>query len=257
MSQNCWPLSEPPFAHFPWPSHGSVALILDGVAIPELGKRIYQWAGDHPVDAECLYVTTRWEPIAEYSPWLVWLGCPEDPVLEGFLEQGAREEQGYLLVSNATRDDCSRWIRSHLQVERLPGCEELTRIAHPALARAVIGSNLGGFPAGVIRQLILPDCIDEQWHRVEPPAPHGNPAVIEAEPRIASAELLDAFHAFNRRKDALQIWSSLEGPVRKQLGGPRLRNAYPELRRILDKALASGCHSLRDIMQFLLSALAG
>jgi len=99
MNQDSWSLRESPFTHVPWPGHQPVGLVLDGVAIPELGEQIYQWAGGQTINAECLYVATRWEAVSDLSPWLVWLSGPEDPVLEGFLEQGPRQEQGYLLIS--------------------------------------------------------------------------------------------------------------------------------------------------------------
>ena len=73
MKQDGWPISESPFAHLAWPENHSVGLVLDGVAIPGLGEQIYQWAGDQPFSAECLYVTTRWEVMSDMSPWLVWL----------------------------------------------------------------------------------------------------------------------------------------------------------------------------------------
>jgi len=255
MSQGCCPISRSPFEYLPWSDDSSVALILDGVAIPQLGKQIYQWAGDQPISAECLYVTTRWEVVSDLSPWLVWLSGPEDPVLRGFLEQGPVQEHGYLLVSAADRAAVSRWMRSHLQVETAPGCEELTRIAHPALALSVIGNNLTGSAIRVVDKLIVPDCISDQWCLVEPPAVQPSKKAGQTEKENTLPELQEAFRAFNRRKDALQIWNSLDEPVRRQLGGPQLRDAYPALRKTLDEALDNECNSLRDAMQFLFAAL--
>jgi hypothetical protein len=255
MNRSCCPFSHSPFDHSPWPDPSAVGLILDGVAIPQLGKQIYQWAGDRLISAECLYVTTRWEVISDLSPWLVWLSGPEDPVLRGFLEQGPMQEHGYLLVSAADRATVSRWMRSHLQVETASGCEELMRIAHPALAWSVIGNNLTGSAIGVVDKLIVPDRISEQWCLVEPPAVRLPTTYAQTKKENALPELRKAFKAFNRRKDALQIWDSLEEPVRKQLGGPQLRDAYPALRKTLDEALDNECNSLRDAMQFLFVAL--
>lgn len=255
MSQGCCLISQSPFDHIPWPEHSAVALILDGVVIPELGKQIYQWAGDQPINAECLYIATPWETVSDLSPWLVWLSGPEDPVLEGFLKQGPMQEHGYLLVSATDRTTFSRWMRSHLQVEMEPGCEELMRIAHPALARSVIGNNLTCSPNRVVDQLIVPDRISEQWYMVEPPAIRPCTTVDQAKKEIVLPELREAFEAFNRRKDALQIWNKLEEPVRNQLGGPQLYDAYPALRKILDEALGNGCNSLREVMQFLFATL--
>jgi len=255
MNQDGLPLSESPFAHVHWPDDQPVGLVLDGVAIPELGKQISQWAGDRPLNAECLYMTTRWEAVSDLSPWLVWLNGPEDPVLQGFLKQRAVEEQGYLLVSATDRATCTRWMRSHLQVGMAPGCDELVRIAHPALARTVIGGSLPRFPTRAVDQLVVPDRISEQWHLVEPPAVQ--PGCIGDQPRkmIVSPDLKDAFGAFNRRKGALQIWNKLDESVRNQLGGPDLRDAYPALGRILEKAPGSGCNNLREVMQFLFATL--
>lgn len=255
MSPGFCPISQSPFDHLPWTDHSVVALILDGVAIPQLGKQIYQWAGDQPISAECLYATTRWEVISDLSPWLVWLSGPKDPVLEGFLAQGSIQEQGYLLVSATDRATVSRWMRSHVQVETAPGCEELMRIAHPALARSVIGNNLTGSDIGIVDKLIVPDCISEQWYLVEPPAVRPSKKAGQTGKQNTLPELKEAFRAFNRRKEALQIWSSLGEPVRKQLGGPQLCDAYPALRKILDEALDNECNSLRDAMQFLFAAL--
>jgi hypothetical protein len=255
MTQSCCPLSHSPFDHSPWPDPSAVGLILDGVAIPQLGKQIYQWAGNQPISAECLYVATRWEVISDLSPWIVWLNGPEDPVLRGFLEQGAMQEHGYLLVSATDRATVSRWMRSHLQIETAPGCEELMRIAHPALARSVIGNNLIGSGRRVANRLIVPDRISEQWCLVEPPDVRPSTTSAQNKKENALPDLWKAFKVFNRRKEALQLWDNLDELVRRQLGGPQLSDAYPALRKTLDQALDNECNSLRDAMQFLFAAL--
>lgn len=255
MSLDSWLLSESPFSHVSWPGQCPVGLVLDGVAIPELGEQIYQWAGDRSVAAECLYVATWWEAVSDLSPWLVWLSGPEDPVLKAFLAQEAVQEHGYLLISATDRASCTRWMRSHLQVEMAPGCDELVRIAHPALARTVIGDNLPGFPTRAVDRLIVPDRVSKQWHLVEPPtAQHGGTGDQPGKMKV-SPDLKDAFEAFNQRKGALQIWSSLDESVRNQLGGPELRDAYPALVRMLEEALGSGCNNLREVMQFMFATL--
>ncbi|MBL1271702.1 MAG: DUF4123 domain-containing protein [Oceanospirillales bacterium] len=255
MNPDGFPISDSPFDQFHWPDHCAVGLILDGVAIPELGKQIYQWAGDQPISAECLYAATRWEVISDLSPWLVWLSGPEDSVLKGFLEQGPTQEQGYLLVSVTDRATSTRWMRSLLQIKTAPGCEELMRIAHPALARLVIGNNLTCPSSSIVDRLIVPDLVSEQWQTIKPPAVALRTGVDHIKELTVSQELRGAFKAFNRRKDALHIWNSLEEPVRNQLGGPQLREAYPALRKTLDEALGNGCSSLREAMQFLFATL--
>ncbi|WP_417517367.1 DUF4123 domain-containing protein [Marinobacter sp.] len=257
MNSDYLPISDSPFDHIQWPEHGAVGLILDGVATPEPGKKIYQWAGDQPISAECLYAATRWEAISDLSPWLVWLSGPEDPVLEGFLEKGPAQEQGYLLISATDRTTFTRWMRSHLQIVTAPECEELVRIAHPALARSVIGNNLTRSSSFVVERLIVPDRIHQQWHVIEPRGIWPRATDDQIKGITVSPELMSAFEDFNRRKDALSIWDSLEEPVRSQLGGLRLCNAYSALRKSLDDALDAGCSSLRQVMQFLFDTVPG
>lgn len=255
MSLDYGPISESPFECLSWPDSLSVALVLDGVGITELGKQIYQWADGFPVEAECLYVTTAWEPISEVSPWIVWLSGPDDPVLAGFVESSAMHEHGYLLIAGEEKVTITRWIRSHLQVERAPGYEELVRISHPALARSVIGDQPGQCPpSGLVRQLITPDQIDQRWHCVE--LRERTLGVTDRRNSLAySDDLAQAFDAFNMRQTSLQIWENLDAQARMNLGGPLLTNAYPALRSILGEARKAGHESPRDMMRFLFSAL--
>lgn len=256
MSQDCGPISESPFERLPWPDSFSVALVLDGVGIAGLGKQIYQWADGLPVEAECLYVTTAWESVSEVSPWIVWLSGPDDPVLAGFVESSAMHEHGYLLIGGKEKTTVTRWIRSHLQVERAPGYEELVRISHPALARSVIGDQLGQcLPAGVVRQLIIPDKINQQWHCIKLRERTVGVSDHQRNSLAYSDDLAQAFDAFNMRQASLQIWANLDARARMNLGGPLLKNAYPALHSILEEARNAGHESPRDMMRFLFSAL--
>lgn len=257
MSSSSCSLAESPFEHVDWPDSGRVALVLDGVSIQNLSERIYQWAGDSNVEAECLYVTTRWEVLSELSPWLVWLTGPEDPVLRGFLQQGPEKEQGYIVVSRIEATEFTRWMRLRLQVERAPGYEELMRISHPALARSVIGEGLiQTAPAGAVSQLMTPDMIRGQWvtkaPRPVPPGGQGDSSAMTT----CSAELEQAFEAFNRRRQNLLIWQSLDKEARCWLGGPSLKDAYPALCKVLQDASRAGCNSLKDMARFLFDTMA-
>jgi hypothetical protein len=251
MNLNACPISESPFTHFAWPEDHQVGLVLDGVAIPRLGEKIYQWGEGQVGDAECLYAVTRWEVVSEVSPWLVWLEGPEDPILGAFLDRGPEEEAGYLLVSAVDRASCTRWMRAHLQVEVARGIEDLMRIAHPALARSVLGENLSGCPAGVVDRVIVPDRISRQWVSVESPASQAGRIAKPIEKVVVSPELTAAFDAFNQRQRVLQVWSSLDDSMRNQIGGPDLQNAYPKLQRLLSDALDNGHDNLRAMMHYL------
>lgn len=258
MSQDCGSVTELPFDVLGWPTGYSVALMLDGVAIPEAGKQIYQWADDSEVDAECVYATTRWDQIAEISPWIVWLSGADDPVLAAFLENGAMQEHGYLIVTGVDRPDFMRWIRAHLQVEKGSGCEEIVRISHPALARSVIGDQLGQRPpSGVVRQLIIPDQISQRWQCIEPGKRVEGSTENNGYALVLSDELTQAFDAFNMRQASLQIWESLDARTRMDLGGPFLKQAFPRLHSILVSARDAGHQSPREMMRFLFSVLSG
>lgn len=249
-----WSLADSPFDHITWPGEGSVVLVLDGVAFPELGQRIYQWADGQPMEAQCLYVTTRWEAVSDLSPWLVWLSGPDDPVLKAFLTEGASQEKGYLLVSQLHPAELTRWMRLRAQVERAPGYEELMRISHPALARSIIGESLIlSTPAGAIDKLITPDLIGDRWVMQEPVGLKKHSETPHQGKVVYSSELESAFKAFNVRRDNLLIWHYLDDNARNWLGGPALGAAYPRLREILFQATSAGCQSLRDKSRYLLN----
>lgn len=250
------PLSSSPFDDMPWPDLGYVVLVLDGVAFPELGPRIYQWAEGQSLEAQCLYATTRWEAVSDLSPWLVWLSGPDDPVLKAFLAEGASQEKGYLLMTRLLPAELVRWMRLRLQVERAPGYEELLRVAHPALAQAVIGECLiQSSLVGAVEKLITPNMIENQWMVQEP----GGWSSKSGKPRhgevVYSSELETVFRAFNARRDNLLIWHHLDDDAKSSLGGPALDAAYPRLNDFSVQATNAGCHSPRDKARYLLRAI--
>lgn len=250
------PLSDSPFDDMPWPAAGRVVLVLDGVAFSELGRRIYQWADGQPLEAQCLYVTTRWEAVSDLSPWLVWLSGPDDPVLKAFLAEGASQEKGYLLVSHLLPAELVHWMRLRLHVERVPGYEELLRIAHPALSLAVIGECLiQSAPEGAVEKLIAPNMIENQW-MVREPGGGGSRSEKPSQGKVVySSELETAFRAFNVRRDNLLIWHHLDDDAKMRLGGLALDAGYPRLCKLVVQAKNAGCRSLRDKTRYLLRAI--
>ena len=257
MSEQCL-LSQSPFAQFAWPTDGCVALVLDGASIPHIDKSIYEWTGG-AVEAECLYASTRWESVSEFAPWLVWLNSDDAPIVKQFLEDDARSESGYFLVSEHEPDLLRKYLRQLLVIERVPGCEELLRIAHPELARSIIGKGqirpAPGLPSNLVQRVVSPDLVTGTWVIQEPPR---RPEDVDGQPLSEDIESLDAtFSAFNRRRDNLMVWELLDSPQREWLGSPLLSTAYSKLSHITQQAEQQGHRNPREQMRYLLEQYRG
>ncbi|TBW47436.1 DUF4123 domain-containing protein [Marinobacter halodurans] len=252
MKDEPWPLSESPFAQVTWPANGCVALVLDGASIPNIDQSIYEWSGGI-VEAECLYASTRWEPVSEFAPWLVWLDREDNPAVKPFLEEGAGKEWGYFLLSGHPPAVLREYLHQLLAIERVPDSPELLRIAHPELARSIIGeqqiSPAPQLPSDVVQNVISPDCVDETWVIQAPPH---RPNQIPDQAASPDAQRLDAtFSAFNRRKDNLSLWDQLDPPMREWLGGQHRSVAFPALARLAGEAEQQGHRNPRDKLRFL------
>jgi hypothetical protein len=247
------PLSQSPFDQIDWPLDGCVALVLDGASIPNIDKTIYEWT-DGIVEAECLYASTRWEPVSEFAPWLVWLNSDDDPIVRKFLEEGAVKESGYFLVSAHKPDLLRQYLRQLLVIERVPGCEELLRIAHPELARSIIGRGQISpgpvLPSDLVHRIATPDLVTGAWVIQEPPR---RPSRFERQEISVNAESLDAdFSAFNRRRANLMLWELLDPQLCEWLGGPSLSDAHSKLSQLTRQAEQKGHRSPREQMRYLL-----
>lgn len=245
-------LAESPFSRFTWPASGCVGLVLDGASIPHVGQSIYEWSGGVS-EAECLYASTRWEPVSEFAPWLVWLNHEFDPIVSGFLEEGARKEWGYFLVSEHKPALLREYLRRLLVIERASGCEELLRIAHPELARSIIGQAQIGpdpaLPSTVVHRLLSPDLVSGTWVIQEPPR---RPEIVHGLELSEEMNALDAtFAAFNRRRDNLSLWELLDQSIREWLGGQSLQVAFSKLARLTSQAEQLGYRSPREKMRYL------
>ncbi|WP_303290773.1 DUF4123 domain-containing protein [Marinobacter sp. SS5-14b] len=247
-------LSEPPCAHIKWPSNGTVALILDGVAVSNVARSIYEWSGG-AAKTECLYAGTRWEPVSDFAPWIVWLEDESDPVLAAFVERGAAQEWGYILVTNYSPDALRGYLRQLIVIERVPGCEELIRIAHPEMARRVIGEGLitpgRDLPQELLSQVVSPNLVEGTWHIQEP---HRTVDDLDRESAQTNIEALEAaFCAFNRRRDNLALWEMLDSSVREWLGGPAIiEDAFRKLDQIIEEAGSLGHVGPRHKFLYLL-----
>lgn len=145
----------------PW--HLSATLILDGVSLSGLPKKLYEWS-EQPV-FEQLYLETKQAPLADISPCLVAIEGPEDPVLHEFLSLTSLD-CGYLLFSEAPWEQQVEHLRWLTQVRAPSGEVVLLRLADPAVSSALLlaaGTNQSSEIIGPFERLVLPDAMKNDW----------------------------------------------------------------------------------------------
>ncbi|VEF07614.1 Uncharacterised protein [Pseudomonas fluorescens] len=136
-------------------------LLLDGVSVPNLPQCLRRW--DNP--AYCLYQGTRWQELADISPYLITLKGEGDPLLAYFHENAALE-WGFLLFSDADAPTlCKHW-RRFLTVKHPSSVEVMLRIADPAVMHQLLKlaqQSHGSRWFGPVQRLCLPDGLQAVW----------------------------------------------------------------------------------------------
>lgn len=146
-------------------------LLLDGISVETLPKRLYEWAGSP--DFEVLYLETPWAELSDVSPYLVRLSGPHDPALAAFV-QNSQEEWGYLLFSNANQEAVLDHLRWLVCVIHPMGEKMLLRLADPAVMHALLIQARQENDAtlfGPIEKIVAADRIDSVWHEHQRPGP--------------------------------------------------------------------------------------
>ena len=116
-------------------------LLLDGVSVETLPKRLYEWA-ESP-DFDVLYLETPWAELSDVSPCLISLSGPHDTALAAFV-QNSHEEWGYLLFSQASREALLKHLRWLVCVSHPLGEKMLLRLADPAVMHALLKQAKAG-----------------------------------------------------------------------------------------------------------------
>lgn len=144
-------------------------LLLDGISVETLPKRLYEWA-ESP-DFDVLYLETPWAELSDVSPCLVRLNGQHDPALAAFV-QNSHDEWGYLLFSHASRDDLLKHLRWLVCVCHPMGEKMLLRLADPAVMHALLGQATQDNDAtlfGPLEQIVAADRIENAWHQHQRP----------------------------------------------------------------------------------------
>ncbi|MBF8224181.1 DUF4123 domain-containing protein [Halomonas sp. 328] len=247
MSIRRWPLAQGLLGgEWQWPSEQRVYLLLDGVRVEQLARRLYEWSEGH-LEADLLYAGTPWSDVDKVSPWLVQLAGAEDPVLRHFLEEGLAPEWGYLIASACDLTELGDHLRGLIQVVHPSGVPMLLRLADPAVIAALLeaDSSPAQVPWGPIQTLLAPDAVTETWQC-------WSPAMTEAEslPRDGAYRLsepqLERLQACDRRRDTRQLMAFVDRHCRDWLPDTGTPQRHARLTAIIQEARGMGFVAPRE-----------
>lgn len=226
-------------ADLPWtlPAY----LLLDGVSLPNLVKRLGPWG--NPLHS--LYRRTRWQELSDISPCLIEIKGLNDPLLAYFRDHAA-EEWGYLLFSDIAAYKLLEHWRHLLSVEHPSGVEVMPRIADPAVMHPIFALAEQAASArwfGPVQHVCLPDAVALAWRQ------HQRPASASAEPKIY--RLTDAELAALGDVEFRQFVSGLNQHLQTHFPAFMATLAEPErrpyARQVAEQAYAQGFTSAQEI----------
>lgn len=229
-------------ADLPW-SQGAY-LLLDGVSLPDLQHKLYQWS-ENP-EFEPLYLGTEWHELSDLSPCLVRLSGLQDPVLQHFIES-AQHEWGYLIFADAGFDEILRHLRWLIYVQPPQGDAMLLRLADPAVAHQLLATGSSHL-FGPIEQICAADCIEGCWwqhRRVGEPQQQA-----EQKPyRLSDAEL-EALGEVSFRQVAMRLDSHMREFFPHYQQALHGRERLTHLRVLAERAYRQGMGSEREIILY-------
>lgn len=226
-------------ADLPW-AHGAY-LLLDGVSLPGLQHKLYEWT-ENP-EFEPLYLGTEWHELNDLSPCLVRLSGFRDPVMQGFIES-AQHEWGYLIFAKAGFDEILRHLRWLICVQSAQGEAMLLRLADPAVAHQLLAA---GSPQlfGPIEQICAADCIEGRWWQH---TRAGEPQHQAAQKRyVLSDTELEALGEVSFRQVVMRLDSHMREFFPHYRQTLRGRERVIHLRELAEHAYRQGMGSEREI----------
>lgn len=227
----------------PW--QASAYLLLDGISVADLPRRLYEWS-ELP-RFEPLYLKTRWSGLIDVSPCLISLSGPHDPILGHFISQ-AESEWGYLLFSHAPQGELLNHLRWLISVRHPLGEELLLRLADPAVISALLAHAVQTAEPtlfGPIEQLVAPDVGHGRWlHHRRPGNP---PQAIQTKPYPLSEEQLALLGEVSFRRIVRQLDEHMRDYFPSYQSGLAGAARWQHLHELASRAYEQGFNSERDI----------
>lgn len=221
------------------------ALILDGVSLSDLPKKLYDWSVQPAF--EPLYLETTQAPLVDVSPCLVAIEGQDDPVLNQYLSL-VDDDCGYLLFSSAPWEVQVQHLRWLTRVQMPSGDTVLLRLADPAVFSTLLSRATTDQRAsllGPFERMVMPDPLSGVWREFKQQA-----QILEVSnqlPYRLSDEQLSALGdvSFQQVVARLDLHMKTNFPAYGAEWGQAARRA--ELTQLADNAYALGFCSERDI----------
>lgn len=220
-------------------------LLLDGVSVASLPRRLYEWCASP--DFEVLYLETPLAELGDISPCLICLHDRWDHALSVF-QENSDKEWGYLLFSRAQRTELLAHLRWLTHVRHPQGEEMLLRLADPAVMHALLEPSTQPVDTalfGPIEHIVLADRLNCRWHQ------HSRPGVVPANYRERTYPLTD--HQLQRLGDVSfrAMLIRLDAHLREYFPTYQQALSSPQrwqhLRRVAERSYAEGFNSEHDI----------
>ncbi|WP_143097621.1 DUF4123 domain-containing protein [Modicisalibacter xianhensis] len=231
-----------------WPEEQQAFLLLDGVRIKELPRRLYEWS-DGRLEADLLYAGTPWSSVSNVSPWLVQLSGSDDPILQHYLAEGLKPEWGYLIISEASLLEMADHLRRLIQVVHPNGAPMLLRLADPAAITALLSpeSSPAQAPWGPIGKLIAPNAVTEEWECWSPVQDEAAPLLPDIEGYHLTDAQLKRLQGCDLRRDTRQIMAFVDQHCPGWLPNLEKSQLYDHLTNIIQEARSLGFSAPREL----------
>lgn len=231
-----------------WPEKQQVFLLLDGVRVKELPRRLYEWS-EGRLEADLLYAGTPWSSVSDISPWLVRLSGSDDPILQHYLTEGLEPEWGYLIISEASLLEVADHLRRLIQVVHPNGVPVLLRLADPAAIAALLTpeSSPAQAPWGPIGKLIAPDAVTKEWKYWSPAQDQAAPLLPGTEGYRLTDAQLKRLQDCDLRRDTCQLMTFVDRHCPGWLPDTARPQRYDHLATVIQEARGLGFSAPREL----------
>lgn len=239
-------MHEAELRHLPWHLGGYV--LLDGISVESLPKKLYEWTV--APDVEVLYLETPWAELSDVSPHLVKLKNENDPVLAEFIANHA-DEWGYLLFSSEPRNNLLQHLRWLICVQPQHSPPVLLRLADPAVMHALLALEQNSEKTklyGPIEYIYAPDAMTESWHQHQRPGPIT--PVDTSKPYALDNAEHEALGAVSFRQGVLALSKHMHKYFPDYGAGVPSPERLARLQRLASEAYERGFSSSREITLF-------